>query len=392
MKVLSLGGGIWQLGLLQALDRLGFDSAVIDINPNCPGRHAAKEFVQGDTSDLPTVIHAARSLGVDFVIAEQSDRFVRVASRVNHALQLPGVMPNVADRFTDKSQMRQLLLGKVPMPDFQVVHLLSQALAFGERVGYPLVIKPKSSQSSYGVFKVNNPQDLKDRFNECLAFSTDGELLLESFVDGIEVTVEGLSINGQFHALAVSEKEHYAFNPCVAKRLSYPPTSFDSATLSRIVETAATVVGTLGLDTGLSHAEYRVKNEIPYLVEVAARGGGTQIAAKILPHICQFSPYDLMLRQLAGEFVSVPTPAGRSAVLMFLEFEPGLVKKIHGIDKLIEEGVAEEISLAFREGSEIVRPQDDTQRLGYALVFGENRADVDSRCQRIKDAITLEYE
>jgi carbamoyl-phosphate synthase large subunit len=288
--------------------------------------------------------------------------------------------------------MRQMLVGKVPMPAFEVVDDLQQALHFGELLGFPVVIKPKSAQSSYGVFKVDSPQELADRFDDSLAFSMDGNVLIEEFINGIEVTVEGLSIDGRFHVLAISEKEHYSFNPCVAKRLSYPPASFDAITLARIKDTAATVVQTLGLITGLSHAEYRVKGGVPYLVEVAARGGGTEIAAKILPHVCQFSPYELLLRRLAGESLSVPCPAGKAAVLMFLEFDPGVVAKIHGLDKLRAQKVAVEISLAFREGSEIMRPKDDTQRLGYALVFGEDRIDVDARCRRILEAIKVEYQ
>ncbi|WP_312432441.1 ATP-grasp domain-containing protein [Achromobacter sp.] len=392
MKVLSLGGGKWQLGLLETLHRLGLETAVIDINPGCPGRYAAGEFVQGDTSDPQTVMQAAQSLGAGLIIAEQSDRFVRVAATVNQALKLPGLLPEVAERFTNKSHMRQILCGKVPMPDFREVGDLQTALEFGAQVGFPLVIKPKSAQSSYGVFKVDTPCELEEKFADSMVFSKDGSLLIEAFVDGIEVTVEGLSIDGQFHVLAISEKEHYSFNPCVAKRLSYPPVSFDAATLARIKDTATTVVRTLGLDTGLSHAEYRIKDGIPYLVEVAARGGGTQIAAKILPHVCQFSPYELLVRRLSGEPVSVPVPADKAAVLMFLEFNPGVVKQIHGLDLLQAEGIAAEISLAFKAGSEIVPPEDDTQRLGYALVLGEDRTDVDARCRRIRETIKVEYQ
>jgi len=87
----------------------------------------------------------------------------------------------------------------------------------------------------------------------------------------------------------------------------------------------------------------------------------------------------------------VPAPADKAAVLMFLEFDPGLVKRIHGLDVLQADGVAAEISLAFQEGSEIMRPEDDTQRLGYALVLGEDRADVDARCRRIRETIKVEY-
>ena len=391
MKVMSLGGGVWQVDLIRRLVEMGHETLVADINPNCPGRSVGHTYICVDTSDRYVMLKIARLHGVALVLAEQSDRFVTVAAYVNEKLNLPGPRPPVAERFTNKLAMRQQLLGIVKMPAFQEVDCVEDALAFGEREGYPLILKPKAAQSSIGVYKIDIPQHIRDRFPASLTASRDGQLLVERFIEGPEITVEGVSINGDFHALAISEKTHYAFNPCVAKRLSYPP-RYEERLMKRIRKVGKTVVETLGLKDGISHAEYRLREGDPYLIEVAARGGGTRIASRIVPHVCGFDVYSLLVRRLLGEEVVLPMIGNRAAVLNFLDFEGGKVKAIYGVEQAQREGLAEEIVLAFNIGDFIHRPEDDRQRLGYSIVFGENRDDVDARCQRIEELIQVEYE
>jgi biotin carboxylase len=390
MKILSLGGGNWQIGLLETIRQLGHEVCVVDIDPNCRGSSFADHFFQADTSNYEVVSEIARKNAIDLVIAEQTDRFVPVAAYVNETLGLPGISIDVARRFTDKLEMRRCLDGVIDMPAYAEVNSLQAALQFANIIGYPLIIKPKNAQSSFGVFKIDDASQLQLRFAESLLFSKDGKLLVEVFVDGPEITVEALSIDGRCHILAISEKEHYALNPCVARRLSYPP-RFTEKRIERICASAVQVVQTLGLCDGLSHAEYRMQGDTPYLVEVAARGGGSKIASKILPHITQFNVYELLLRRLCGDtIVTVPTPSGKAGVLMFLDFEAGHVKRINGLMRIEEEGLAQEIVLNFSEGDVIRRPKNDTQRLGYAIVLGEDRDDVDARCRRIQDLLEVE--
>jgi len=197
-------------------------------------------------------------------------------------------------------------------------------------------------------------------------------------------------LKGRFQVLAVSEKEHYSFNACVARRLSYPP-RYSEKRMSSIVKTATTVVESLGLEDGISHAEYRLQDDVPHLIEVAARGGGNRIASCIVPHVSGIDMYQLLIRRLSGEEIQMPPRKHRSAVLEFLDFAPGTVKAVHGLDEARSEGLAREIQLAFRPSDTILQPSDDRRRLGYAIVLGENRDEVDAHCARIRELVRVEY-
>jgi biotin carboxylase len=389
-NVLVIGGGVWQCDLIRSVRRQGLRSIVADISPDAPGRALADLFVEHDTNDVDGLCALARAQGVRFVLADQTDRIVPVAAQINERLGLPGIRPDVALRFTDKFAMRNALAGSsvVEMPRYAEVSDLADARRRAEAWGFPVVLKPKQAQASLGVFKVDDPASLGARFPATLAFSRDGHILIEEFVEGPEVTVEALSVDGACHVLAVSEKAHYATNPCVARLLAYPP-RFARPVLEKVRSTAARVVEALGLRDGLSHAEYRVRDGVPFLVEVAARGGGNRIASTIVNHVSGLDVYAFLLRRRLGDPSPPPALKARAAILSFFTFGPGRVRAIHGLPEA--HAVAAEVSLPFAVGDSIKPPSDDRTRPGYFIVLGEDRDDVDAKARRVEDAVQVEY-
>jgi hypothetical protein len=110
-----------------------------------------------------------------------------------------------------------------------------------------------------------------------------------------------------------------------------------------------------------------------------------------VPHVSGVDMYEKLIRRLLGEAVTMPVSQRRAAVLDFLDFAPGHVAAIRGLDEVRRENLAVEIQLAFKAGDSILQPSDDRRRLGYAIVLGETRDEVDARCARIKELIQVEY-
>src|SRR5262245_24109326 len=222
--VLILGGSPWQLDLIRATKRLGLPALVADISPNAPGREVADDFVEVNTDDREALRRIARDKNVRLVFSDQADRVVGTIGWLNDRLDLPGISFATAQKFTDKYLMRQGLLdADVEMPRHAHVNSMDLALRAAESFGYPAVLKPKLSWASKGVHKVDDATQLRQAFPRTLAESKDGFILVEEFVAGMEVTVEGFSLDGAYYLLGISEKRHYDFNACVANRLAYPP-------------------------------------------------------------------------------------------------------------------------------------------------------------------------
>lgn len=253
------------------------------------------------------------------------------------------------------------------------------------------MLKPKARQASLGVFKVNDERQLLEAFPATLQESTDGKILIEEFIDGIEVTVEAFSLAGECRALAVSEKTHYDFNPCIASRLAYPPRMAE-CTILAIKRTAESVVQRLGLKDGISHAEYRVRAGVPYLVEVGARGGGNSIASTIIPHVSGVDVYELLIRRLQGLDAQFPQIENRSALLQFFDFQPGRVKAVEGLDVVRRDKLAQEIELYFGPGDVLAEASSDRSRPGYFIVLGDTRDETDEAARRVLELVKVGYE
>lgn len=387
-----LGGSRWQTDIIRRASELGLRTLVTDISEQAPGRSLADEFIQIDTNDREGLLEIARVRRVDVVLADQSDRVVPVAAFLNERLGLKGIRPETARVFTDKYAMRNALASSgVMMPRYGEAARPEEAAEAAKEYGYPVVLKPKSSQSSLGVFKVDDEHELREKFWLSLRESRDGRILVEEFIDGTEITVEGFSLGGRCHVLAVSEKEHYPYNPCVARRLAYPP-RFDAETMRRIRRTAARVVETLCLEDGINHAEYRMRDGCPYLVEVAARGGGNRIASVIVRHVSGADVYDLLIRRLMREPVTMPPLLSRAANLEFLHFGPGRVRAVHGLEEARRAGLVQDLELHFEPGDTLRPPQDDRSRLGYFISLGETRDEIDEKAARVKELVRVEYE
>ncbi len=391
-RVLVLGGGAWQLDLIRRVRSLGHRAIVADISPDAPGRALADEFVEADTNDRPRMLQVARDHGVGLVLGDQADRVVPMQGYLNSALGLPGIDQATAQRFTNKLAMRDALVGRgIPMPRYAEVGTLEEAIYQTSVLGFPAILKPKQSWASMGVKKIDNLAQLRQAWPESLQQSRDGKLLVEEFINGIEITVEGYSLAGRYYPLAISEKEHYPHSPCVARKLAYPP-RFTAEALSAIRLNAAWVVEGLGLVEGISHAEYRLRDGVPYLMEVAARGGGNRIASLIVPHVSGVDCYELLVRRLTGEALAMPARSHRAAILQFFTFRPGTVRQIHGLEQVRRQRLAEQIVLQFQPGDRLDYPTDDRRRVGFFITLGETRDEVEAQAARIESLVRVEYE
>jgi biotin carboxylase len=190
--------------------------------------------------------------------------------------------------------------------------------------------------------------------------------------------------------LAISEKEHYSFNPCVAKRLVYPP-RLDPNIMARIRDSAEHVINMLGLQDGLSHGEFRICNGLPYLIEVAARGGGNRIASVVVPHVSGVDAYETLINRLLGLQIELPRVLNRSANLEFFDFGPGRVKAIRGLEEVRALDLVHEIELYFRPGDTIRAAANDKSRPGYFISLGETRDEMDEKSRRVRESIVIDY-
>jgi biotin carboxylase len=391
-KLHILGAGAWQVPSIMLAKSLGYEVLVCDMFQDRPGYALADFHEVVDISDAEAILAVAKRHEIDGILCDTTDVGVTTAAYVAERLALPGIGYEVARRFCNKYLMRQAVAVAGLQPTrFKLIHSVEQAHSFAEDIGYPLVIKPVDNQSSRGVHVVRNARTVSAAWEDANQFSRRGGVMVEEFLPGVEVTVEGFCLDYRYYTLAISDKQHFAHRPEVASRLTYPPAMSDKV-VDRIRTFNAAVVQALGLKTGVTHAEYMVDGDQVRLVEIAARGGGTRIFSHIAPFVSGIDVPSLYMRFCMGEPIQAPSMAeSRAANLEFFNFPGGKVKAVHGLDTALAFPGVCEVMLEFKVGDVLQPPTDDRSRPGFMLVTGASRAEVLSISERVRNTVVVEF-
>jgi biotin carboxylase len=376
--VLVVGGGSNQLPLVSAALKLGLHVAVSDINENPPCRELAHEFRQIDTIDRGLTLNFARELKINAVVSDQTDAAVPTVAYIAGELDLPGIGFETALRFTNKHLMRLAVSDGKHINSPKVVGVISRLEeAHGLRDKFDrsqsYIVKPINSQGSKGVFPFQGipPRHL---LQSALDESRGKGIIIETFIEGDEYSVESFVLDNKVYLLAVTKKFHYPQNDCIDFRNTYLddiPTDVETLLVDANEET----ILKLGLSNGSTHAEYKLCGDKVFLIEIAARGGGGNIAGKIIPYLTGFDPSKALIIHALGGVPEVKVGSYRKkfAIMRFFDFKAGRVKSIDLEKFRIQNLLHFEIDLKVGDRLDGVRNSRD--RRGYFIVGSENRAE-----------------
>lgn len=383
-RVLVIAGGEWQTSLVKKVKELGYTVVNSNLYEDSPAFAFADFSEVADVLDRERNLQIARKYGVQAVVTDESDIAIPTVAYVAESLGLPTIGSHRAALFTNKYLMRCFCREHgLKVPEFAHCRSAEEVRDFVQRLGERVIIKPLDSQSSRGVYILESPAQAALYYADSAAWSSDRvSVIAERYMEGTEFTVDGIVVDGRHYSLAISEKKHYAYNQSIASELffSYSSPSFD---YDRLRETNDRLVELSGLPFGLTHAEYKFENGDYYLVEIAARGGGTRISSHIVPLLTGVDNYrilieDVLGRRDAARFFTAPKPYERCAVLKFLDSgaEGSVVHSIEGRQEVLANPRVLELHLEFHEGDRLYHAKDDRSRIGFYIAYGESRQEL----------------
>lgn len=277
--------------------------------------------------------------GVDHLFGALEDLQVPLG-KVRDYLKIPGMSAQTAQNFRDKGRMKDVLRnGGVPCARHRRITEVSQAWAFVEEVGFPLVVKPPAGAGARGTFQVKDAEQLTD-YLAVYAPTPQQPALLEEFIVGDEYSFETVSIGGQpvWHSLS-------RYYPSPLEVLKNPwiqwcvllPREVDHPHFEDIVKVNGQTLGALGMGTGLTHMEwFRRKDGSVAVSEVGARPPGAQFMSLIsYAHDIDF--YAAWARLMVfGEF-KPPTREYAAGAAYLRGMGHGRIKAIHGLEQAQKE-------------------------------------------------------
>lgn len=388
-----VAGGEWQVPLV----RLAKNEGHFVINTNLYADSAA--FRYADVGLVANVLDRERNLAIaceykpDAIVTDQSDIAVPTVAYVCEALGLPGIGVAMAERFTNKYQMRCFCRDHgFAHPAFSLCRNPIETEVFCRKNNYPVVLKPPANQSSRGVSIVRDVHGLQRAYEAALGASHDGTVLAEGFLAGTEVTVEGIKFPDRHVTLAISRKRHMAENPTVANQLLY---SSSCATMDydHLRSLNDSLVSAMGLSFGLTHAEYKHCGGRFTLVEIAARGGGTRISSEIVPAISGVPTNKLLIDMALGNRVEpcAVSRHSRAALLEFFEFACGRVDTIVGVEEALALPGVLDIGFTFMPGDVLRVAQDDRTRHGHIIAAGDSEDEVLKVVAAVRSLVKVHY-
>jgi len=207
-----------------------------------------------------------------------AETLVVLTAQVCAELGLPGLSVDSAIACTNKAVMRKALASAgVPCPKFVEVRSVSEARAAIEKTGLPAVLKPTDNHTSQGVIRVDDADDIEDAFAIAWRNSGNGCLLAEQFMSGPEVSVEAFVVGRQVEIAAITDKTTTP-GPHFLEIGHSVPSQLPAEVQHQIRGLVRSAAAALNLSDCAVHAEIKVTEDGPKVVEIAGRLGGDFIS------------------------------------------------------------------------------------------------------------------
>ncbi len=389
-----VAGGDWQVPMVKKAKEMGHIVLCTNLYDDSPAFKYADIHYVADVLDKGKNLQIARLFHPDIVITDQSDIAVPTVAYISEQLNLPGIGQETAELFTNKFLMRKYerKMGFCH-PLFFCTKSYEEALKImSEQAFDKMIIKPLNSQSSRGVYDIYKNEDFQNKYEIAKSFSSKRDVLIEEYIEGPEFTVDGIKLGDSYYTLAISKKKHFGYNNQIASDLFFSWDDRDYS-LSDLENVNKEYIKSSGLCFGLTHAEYKFKEGQYYLIEMAARGGGTLISSDIAPYMSGINgPETLINYMLKKDYSIVENRKRKAALLHFFDFPCGRVISVNGIMKAAEIQGVKRIKLEFEPGDIIKTPDNDRGRVGFVIIIGQDEKTVMETLTKVENAIEVKIE
>jgi biotin carboxylase len=379
-RLLVLGAGPAQLGLLRAARDRGLFIIAADRDPSAPGFEFADRRAVVSTEDERTLLQLARAERVNGLVAPGIDWPVAIAARIaaHVGLRHP-IAPETAALAVSKERQRERFSqAGIPQPDWRAV------IQPAEDLPVPAVVKPSDRQGQQGLTFVESRAELVDAVELAVSESRAGIAIVEEHVEGPELTVNAFSAGGAFHPLTVTDRltaEPPAFGVALAH--AWP----SAHPVEEAVAAAQAASEALGITDGPTYTQVRLGPDGVRVMELAARLGGGH-DAELCRAALGIDLNGLVLAAALGEPVDVPPAQPVSgACVRFLVAPPGTLRGVDGLaEALGVDGVLD--ARVYRAPGWTFAPlRRGADRAGFVLARGDSRDDALDRAGRAMERI-----
>jgi biotin carboxylase len=385
-----IGGSRSQLGLLEQARALGHRVCVVDGAETAPLLAEADVPIVRNFVDVEGVLAdlQERDVEAEAVATMGSDQAVLPTARLAEKLGLPGLPVRTAEIVADKRQMRAAFeVAGVPAAAGREVTSPEDAAAAFEVTG-PAVVKPVDGSAQRGVTEVRAADELPAAYERALAASRTGAVVLEQYLEGDELTINGFLLDGEYFPMSVTKRLLHPPPPlgvCIAHR--YPSGLYEDRE-RELFDIAHRASSAVGIETGPSYVQ--VREEV--VIEVGARLGGGKDAelAKLVTGFDAIRANVLWaVGELSREDLAPGEPTAPCGQVRFVVAPPGRIVRLDASAALAPDAV-HEAGFYWREGMVLPPLTSGAERLGYLVLTAQSEPELDELTDHALRALDVE--
>jgi biotin carboxylase len=398
-SLLVVGAGPLQLPAIHEARALGIRSIAADGNPSAVGLALCDAPYVADILDADAICAIAKREHIDGIMTLCTDAPVSTVAEVGRRLGLPVLSRQAAARATDKRLMREAFrVSGAPSPRTQLIHSLAEARVAAESFGYPVVLKIGRGSGSRGVYRVDDHDTIQAAYLHCRDWQKEGTLLLEEWVEGAEVSVEGYCTDRDCSIVAITDKFLFpGVSPVEAGHCQ--PSNHESLREQQIRCAVQAGLSSLDLTWCAFHAEIKVSTKGAQLIEIGARLGGDRISTHLTPLSTGVNLVRVAILLALGERPQCARIWERAACVRYFDVQrAGTLTGVLGLRNLYAiPGVeviypASERDGMLRKGFAVGKIRSSLDRYGHVLYSGATRNEAIARCELAASLVCFQFE
>lgn len=364
-KVLILGVAAVQYEAIKELNNMGVETHAVAQKNDGPGAGEAHKFTEINILDTDKLENYILANQIDAVYSTGSDLAMPIISFLSEKLDLPHfVSERTAQICNNKNLMRKELgnsfHGNVP---FQILENKYENI----ELEYPFIMKPTDSQGQRGVELITNYEEFLNKFDDIKGYTRSGLVIIEKYIKGPEISVNGYVVNGRIAYLESTDRETWEKYIGLIHKHIVPASALDEDSNEELLEIMNKLVEKLSIQNGPIYAQVKVENNHPYIIEVTPRLDGCHMW-NVLSRYNNVNLMKLTLNHLLNEDTSElenRISNVRSQELEFICQEPNTPADYTQYERMIQD--SDESYLYYQQGQTIKPVNGKFEKIGYII-------------------------
>lgn len=396
-KLLVIGAGIGQVPIVKKAKEMGIHVTVVTLPGNQPCIELADDVIYSDIYERDYIVEEAQKRKITAVTSDQNDLMNPTVAYVAENLGVPGNKFETVVSYCNKNIYRENCehVG-IPVPMHIAVDSVNYDFSTFE-CPFPWIVKPADSQSSVGVKKIENKDELLPALEFALSKSKTHSAIVEEFFTGSEFVAEGFINNGKYYLLNFADRKYFDLGELMVPNQTLFPSTLDQDILDRVVGYESQMAAYKQPAFAIVHSEYLVNKETKEVrnVESALRGGGVYISSDLVPLSTGIDINEVLLKKALGMEVDVDAVFEKrvlkAAGYICFYLPEGIVSSVEGVDEIKKLPFVKKVCLdGIIVGKKTEKMLHKGLRKGPILVYGENREDLEKNITKVQNTLKIE--